>query len=172
MESIIPNRNVGKMDPISVVDLLSPLITGEKLISRNGINQLKIECQDCESANRLILCGDLLIAGYQLFIPKSFLRKKGFTTDYPPTWSIEDISEKFSLEEAKDIISITRIVNPRGLNTDRVEFTFDLPTIPKNIKMGGCIIKLIPVVFKPRRCYRCQRFCYVATQCRSTYPFC
>lgn len=42
------------MDPVALVDLLSPIIKSQKLISKSGQNPLKVECQERESVNDLV----------------------------------------------------------------------------------------------------------------------
>ncbi|XP_051170406.1 uncharacterized protein LOC127287489 [Leptopilina boulardi] len=146
MESTRRGMNVGKLDPVSVIDW--------------------------QSANALVTSKDLILAGFKVFIPESFLRKKGFTTVFPSSRSIRDIIRICEVNDLANITNIKRLVDDRNNILDRVEFTFNGPTVPRNIQLGGFTIQITPIIQRPRRCYRCQRFCHVANQCRSAYPSC
>lgn len=64
------------------------------------------------------------------------------------------------------------MVRPPNIVTERIEFSFISLTVPRFISIGGFSIQITPVIQKPRRCYRCQRFCHTKNQSRSTYPSC
>lgn len=172
IESSIRGRNIGKLDPICVIDMLTPIIQGKKLITRNGKNQIKVNCDFWQSANDLVQSRDFATAGYRAFIPDSFLRKKGFTTWFPSDRSVKDIVRVCSASDLENIASIKRIVNDDKTILDKIEFTFNSPTIPRHIQIGEFLIQITPSIQRPRRCFRCQRFCHDANQCRSTYPSC
>lgn len=172
MESTVAGRNVGKNDPIRIIDLLSPLILGNKTITRNGRNQLNISCDDRQSANSLTTSRDLIQTGFKVFVPDSFLRKKGFTNSFPFSRSVKDIVRLCSKEDLASIVSIKRVVDDENTIFDKVEFIFDGPTVPRIIRVGDFIIPITLSIPRPRRCYRCQRFCHTIDQCRSSYPSC
>lgn len=172
VESTIAGRNLGKLDPIQVIDLLTPLISGNKQVSRSGINQIRVECERYQSANDLVNSDTLRSRGYRMFIPDSFIHKRGFTDWFPPRRSIKDIIRVATPEELKSISGVRRLVRDPNIITDRVEFSFSSPTVPRFITIGGFLFQITPVIQKPRRCYRCQRFCHTMNQCRSTYPSC
>ncbi|XP_051168509.1 uncharacterized protein LOC127286194 [Leptopilina boulardi] len=172
VESTIRGRNIGKLDPICVIDLLTPLIHGKKLITRNGQNQVKVVCDFWQSANDLAQSRDLVTAGYRAIIPDSFLRKKGFTTWFPWDRSVKDIVRVCSSKDLESIASIRRLVNEDNTIQDKIEFTFESPTVPRYIQLGEFMIQITPSIQHPRRCFRCQRFCHDMNQCRSTYPSC
>lgn len=136
LESTVAGRNVRKYDPISLIDLLSPFIVGNKTITRNGKNQVKIFCEDRNSANSLITSRSLIQAGFKVFILDSFLSKKGFTTWFPFSRTIMDIVRLCSSEYLRGISCIRRKVDEENTIYDKVEFTFGEPTVPRNIKIG------------------------------------
>lgn len=76
-------------------DLLSPIIKGQKFISKSGKNQLKVECQEWESVNDLVNSGDFKLAGFKVFISHSFLRKAGLTTEFSSTRPAVEIAATF-----------------------------------------------------------------------------
>ncbi|XP_051161344.1 uncharacterized protein LOC127291699 [Leptopilina boulardi] len=172
MESTIRGKNIGKLDPICVIDLISPIIEGGKQITRNGKNQIKIDCAKWQDANTLVGAKELILAGYVLFIPDSFLRKKGFTRWFPTNRSVRDIVRVCREGDLDNIASIRRIIDDRNTILEKIEFTFNSPIVPRNIVLGDFVIPITPSLQRPRRCFRCQRYCHVANQCRSTYPTC
>ncbi|XP_043473426.1 uncharacterized protein LOC122505707 [Leptopilina heterotoma] len=172
IESTVSGLNLGKLDPIKVIDLLTPIVSGGKQVSRTGINQIKVECEHFQSANDLVSSAALRNGGYRMFIPDTFLYKRGFTDWFPPERSVRDIVRVSSPEELKNITCIKRLVRPPNIITNRVEFSFNSLTVPRFITVGGFSIQITPVIQRPRRCFRCQRFCHTKNQCRSTYPSC
>lgn len=72
--------------------------------------------------------------------------------------------------DIENIASIRRVVDDNNVIYDKVEFTFNKPAVPRNIRLGDFIIAITPTIPHPRRCYRYQRFYHTMDQCRSTYP--
>lgn len=83
IESTVSGLNLGKLDPIKVIDFLSPHISGGKRVSRTGINQIKVECERFQSANDLVASVVLKGEGFRMFIPDTYLHKRGSLTGSP-----------------------------------------------------------------------------------------
>lgn len=75
-------------------------------------------------------------------------------------------------DDRESIHSIRRCLNEDKNLSSRVEFVFDSVVIPRNITIEGFSIPITPVIPKPSRCFRCQRYCHVMAQCRSSRPYC
>ncbi|XP_043463622.1 uncharacterized protein LOC122499372 [Leptopilina heterotoma] len=173
VESTLPGKNIGKMDPFAVSDIIAPIVPIEsRKIYRSGSNQLKIFCTEYTDANRLVESSELKRQGIFIYIPDSFIRKKGFTNAFPPDRTIERIVEGLDPDDRNSIRSIRRCFNEDHSLSSRVEFIFDSIVIPRNIEIEGFSIPITPVVPKPSRCFRCQRHCHVLAQCRSSRPYC
>lgn len=82
------------------------------------------------------------------------------------------IVEGLNPEDKEIIFSIKRCLNPYRTISTRVEFVFEIVVIPKYIVIEGFAVNITPVILRPSRCFRCQRFCYVAAQCRSSKAYC
>lgn len=168
LESVKPNWNVGKMDPVAILNLLDPFTKDNETISVNSKNQFKIACEDYTRANSLVESGELLMGGYKAFIPDSFLGKKGVSRLFSVTRSVEDIVSLIRRDVLLNIISIKRSFDNNNEITEKVEFTFNF--VPDAVSMDGLIHRLTPAVPRLRRCFMRQIFDHAANQCRSTYP--
>lgn len=146
IESTLRGRNLGKLDPVSVIDFLSRFIRGPKQINRSGINQIKVTCEIWSDANILANSKDLTREGFKAFIPDSFLRKRGFTDWFPASRSIKDIIRVSSVDELKNIAKMTRIFDSSNVILDRIEVSFNCLTIPRFITLGGFAIQITPVI--------------------------
>ena len=76
MESTVPGRNLGRYDPLTIVDQIDEVIQGELTILWNEFNQIKIICSGRADANLLMSSNKLRMAGYKAFLPISMIRNK------------------------------------------------------------------------------------------------
>lgn len=118
---------------------------------------------------------DLRVARYRVFILESSVFKKGFNRDFPISKSISEIVQKLVPESRDNLISVKRCLD-NGVVTDKVEFTCRSQYVPQHLfvkkDLSSFCLAITPIIHRPPRCFKCQRFSHVADQCRSTSPVC
>ena len=172
MESTVPGRNLGKYDPLTIADQIDEVIQGGRTIHRNGLNQIKIVCSERADANLLITSHELRIAGYKAFLPISMVRKKATIRDIDVRHSPISILNRLDSRSRDIVTSIRRRTDNDGAPLDTVELTMETSSIPSTISLSGFELELFPVIPPPCRCYTCQRFRHISSQCRSSRPCC
>ena len=94
MESTRPGKNLGKYDRLALAECIDLVVRGARTIFYNGINRVKIQCEDKEDANTGSL-QKLIRGGFKLFITASLMGKKAFTGLIDSKYSAEDIVCRF-----------------------------------------------------------------------------
>ena len=172
MESTRPGKNLGKYDRLALAECIDLVVRGARTIFYNGINQVKIQCEDREDANTLVRSQELMRGGFKLFIPASLIRKKAFTGPIDPKYSATEILCKLDPSVWESVVAVRRRTNEDGSASPRVEFTMAVSRVPRNLRIMGYSCPLTPVIPPPRRCFTCQRFRHISNQCRSSRPIC
>ena len=172
MESTRPGKNLGKYDRLALAECIDLVISGGGTIFYNGLNQVKIQCETWEDANTLVRSQDLMRGGFKLFIPSSLIRKKAFTGPIDPKYSASDIAGRLDPALRDLTVAVRRRTNDDGSISSKVEFTMAVSRVPRNVRLLGYSYPLTPVIPPPRRCFNCQRFRHISTQCRSSRPIC
>lgn len=172
MESIIQNLNIGKLNPIAIADLVRNVTDGPRLIQRNGINRVKITFENKEDANSLIMSKDIFKAKYRVYIPNSMKISKGIVRDIDCSISATEFAERLSIEDRTNLISIKRRISFNNQIIDTFELSYASSSIPENVIVSSFELPLKPIIPRPIRCDKCQRYRHVRAQCRSRYARC
>ena len=172
MESTRPGKNLGKYDRLALAECIDLVISGDRTIFYNGLNQVKIQCETREDANTLVRSKDLMWGDFRLFIPSSLIRKKAFIGPIDPKYSASDIANRLDPDLRDLTVAVRRRTNDDGSISSRVEFTMAVARVPRNVRLLGYSYPLTPVIPPPRRCFTCQRFRHISNQCRSSRPIC
>ncbi|XP_051167220.1 uncharacterized protein LOC127285312 [Leptopilina boulardi] len=172
MESLNQSLNIGKLNPIAVADLIHSVIKGNRLIQRSGINRVKITCESLDDANVLLGSSELIENKYRVYIPKSLKFVKGMVREVDCSLSANNIADRMNQESLKDLVSIKRRITYDNHMLDIIELTYLGSKLPSTVQLSYFEFPVVPIDPRPLRCYKCQRYRHVETQCRSRYFRC
>lgn len=139
------------------------------MIQRSGINRVKITCEYREDANRLINSPILISKFYKVYIPNSLKFTKCVIKDVDCSISVNDFMSRLGPDVVLRIASIRQRVtfNKHMLEPMEIKY-FGTAPLP-NILVSSFEFPLTPIIMKPIRCFYCQRFRHVESQCKSRY---
>lgn len=172
LESTVKSLNVGKLNPIAIAIMIGNLIEGEKTISKSGQNQIKIKCTNRADANILLTSQELREKNYKAYIPNSITQQRALIREVGPEFSVQFLVDLIPHDTIKNLISIKRRVNFDQQITDTLEFTFFGQFLPEVVRIKDFEFSLTPIVPRPTRCFRCQIYRHISSQCRTSHPNC
>lgn len=112
-------------------------------------------------------------SNYSAQPPLSLFMKRGFIQKIDCDISVQEIYDNMD-KISKNIISglHRKVEFLSKLPTDRIEVTFNIAWVPRNIKMFNTLFKVTPIIPLPSRCFYCQRYGHTQDFCRNTHPNC
>lgn len=128
--------NVGRYSPIAFAKKIGSITPGNLTISSNGVNSVKIDCEAYSDANKIL--EGVQSPVFKLFCATpslSLFIKRGFIQKVDRDISVQEIYD--NMDEASRGITVglkRRVDFFSKLPTDRVEISFNIAWVPKNIK--------------------------------------
>lgn len=172
MESEEGDRNLGRYDPIAIGKLVANYVSGDRTIYVSGRNQVKIFCQQLLDANNLLSSRELADRGYKTLVPESLLYKKGFIRVLS-VHSVTEMIENMDRPSKEGLAMAKRRMNRReGIKQDIIDLFYLSSTIPRETLIYSVSQIVTPSIPAPKRCFRCQTFGHVSTQCQANHPNC
>lgn len=174
-----PGKNLGNLHPIDVGGYLLEVNIQVESITSAGPEKAALIFDSALSANAFVETGiSLLPKSWRAFIPNSCIYKVGVIQKFKPTFTEKDFWEGLD-ETSNKIIEQVEFMRKKIVQTingqDSTSFEF-IGTIKIYVKE-----KLPPYVFvrralktverfvpKIKRCFKCQRFGHVNTNCSHT----
>ena len=138
MESTRPVKNSDKYDQLALAECINLVIRGAKTIFYNGINQVKIQCEDREDANTLVRWQELMRGGFRLFIPSSLIWGP-IDLKYPAA----DIVDRIELALLEVIVAVRRRTNKDG-STSAKGVHYSCSPSPSQSPSAGIVLPADP----------------------------
>lgn len=174
-------KNIGNYNILSIAKEIFNLKSEEIIkINRKGKNRIGVIFSNYKGANKFLQNDVLVNKGYEAFIPSHHLQCKGIVRFVDKNLTEEEIKEFSSINSL-----VTKIVEVRRMNRrvveksekgqDKISFLptgticviFSGRTIPKEIKIFGLPMKVIPFIEPVVQCQNCFIYGHSTSQCRS-----
>lgn len=170
MESTTPGKNLVRMDPTTIGKIMSKYITRDIKIYVSEQNQIKIQCDSKEDANKMLLSEKLFKLGYKTFIPESTYSKKGFTRA-DPMYTVPEVVGYMD-EKTRDILISAKRRLQRGSNNpiNIINLHFRTKSILRLMFIYQVAHTITPIIPPPKRLFKYQAFGHV--QCRAPHFTC
>lgn len=174
-------KNVGNYNILSIAKEVFNLKLEDIIkINRKGKNRIGIIFSNYKGANNFLKNNVLEQKGYEIFIPSHHLQSKGIVRFVDRNLTVEEIKE-FSTTNylACKIIDVRRmnrrVIEKDVSGQDKVNYiptgticvTFSGRSIPKEIKIFGLPMKVVPYIEPVLQCQNCFIYGHSTPQCRS-----
>lgn len=166
------NANLGRYSPIAMATKIRSITPNRLTISPNGINSVKIVCDEFIDANKILDFFDNPHLNYQPSVPIALFRKKGFINPIETNIPLETIYNEMDNISKQNIISLKRRVDNENNPNQSVEIVFNTTIVSKNVKIYNYLFPVIPIIPLPKRYFFCQRYRHTADKCCSVKPIC
>lgn len=173
--------NIGKFHRISTAKLIREAIpqfqNNINDISVIGVNRIKVEFSNGESANKLVESKLLSEKNYDVFIPQFNKRRqgvvKGVDIDISEEELVHIIKPKFGKE--LEILEIRRLKRKLIINNEvtyvpnqTIVISFKGQTLPKQVVIEKIIFEVEPYIQRVVQCLKCLRYGHISNQCKGT----
>ncbi|KAH7960445.1 hypothetical protein HPB49_019937 [Dermacentor silvarum] len=168
-----------KLNPIAVSTEIEEILGASKVRSRfTAQGALLLDVQTEDHVNALLSCKSISGAAISARVPNSYLQSTSIIRGVPECYTDEELLNYLKPQAIYHAWRVTRRVQTseskwESRRTRTVVLTLAPNTDrPEKINLGFTRQETIDYVETPRRCFKCQRYGYVAKYCRGDQRLC
>ena len=161
----LEEKQLAKLNPIVIEKTISGMVI-PKSVKKLKDGNLLIEVDKKSYADNLLkmkFFGNLKI---KAFPHNSLNTSKGVVRSSELSLcTLDEIKTYLQSQGVSDIKRISIKRDGEIINTNTYIFTFNRSQLPKELKVGYNLLKVIPYIPNPLRCYNCQKFGHHESKC-------
>ena len=172
IESADENNPITNVSPFAIEKQLSGILGTPKSVKKLKNGTILVECGTRQQSENLLK--NKTFVGHEVYIyaHKTLNSSRGVVRCKDLSYcTIEEIEENLRPQGVTAVKRVSVKRDNKTIQTNTYFFSFNSPTVPKNIKVGFLKVNVSVYIPNPMRCYRCQKFGHTESRCAKT-PVC